>query len=39
MQAHSSGIRGLVVMVLAALATLATIAPALADVRSGPWPS
>ncbi|GEM_PF-3314637 len=38
MQARSRGIRGLVVMVLAALATLATIAPALADVRSGPWP-
>jgi hypothetical protein len=38
MPARSMRIRGLIVMLMAALATLATIAPALADVRSGPWP-
>jgi hypothetical protein len=38
MQRRTRGIRGAMVVLMAVLTTLATLAPALADVRGGPWP-
>jgi hypothetical protein len=39
MQRRTRGTGGLTAILMAASATLATIAPALADIRNGPWPS
>jgi hypothetical protein len=38
MPRRTMGIRGAIVILMAALATLASVVPALADVRGGPWP-
>ena len=38
MQVRTSGIRGLIVGLMALMATLLTVGTALANTRPGPWP-